>query len=337
MVVFRTEGGPAVGLGHIRRSMTLAQELQRRKAKIHFIVRQDSLSVQLLAAHGFDADGVNEEDDQDLRETVTSIARLDAHVVVVDSYKIKQVAAARSPGRVLVAIDDLAEAGWLVETDLIVNGSVNAEDLSYPSGVKKLLGPDYLLLREEFSQNPERHVRDTVQRVLISVGGADKDGITATLIKYVRNALPTVLIDVVLGPFFDPENIDTIQRAAQDDTDVTLHISPANPRALMLACDIAISGGGQTACELAAAGTPALAIMVADNTHHNMSGLESKGALLSLGGAHSKTFEDTLIRELKNLAGDTRKRAEMSRAGRALIDGLGAKRVAQAILGACSP
>jgi spore coat polysaccharide biosynthesis predicted glycosyltransferase SpsG len=316
--------------------MTLGQELQKQGAKVHFVVREDPISLRILAGEGCDAVPVGDEDEHGLHQTLRNVERSGAQAVVIDSYRIKGLSAVRSPHTMITAIDDLAEAAWLSEVDLIVNGAVNAAQLPYPADVKKLLGPQYLLLREEFSGRTDHQVREVVERVMISVGGADPMGITATLMACVRTAVPQAWIDVVIGPFFSVEVKAKVRRLAEHDDKVILHVEPVTLRPLMLACDLAISGGGQTACELVATGTPALALDLAiehRNQDQHLKGLQASGTLAS---ARADDSEEKLTVLLKNLAGDRQKRADMSRAGHQLVDGLGAKRVARTILEACS-
>jgi len=104
----------------------------------------------------------------------------------------------------------------------------------------------------------------------------------------------------------------------------------------MLKCDVAIAGGGQTTYELAATGTPAVAIRLADNQSGNLQGLSAKDALEWVGDVQDGDTESRVIGTLRNLAEHADKRARMSQAGRALVDGGGADRVAQAVLEACT-
>ena len=108
-------------------------------------------------------------------------------------------------------------------------------------------------------------------------------------------------------------------------------------RDLMLACDVAITGGGQTTYELAATGTPGLAIRLADNQTGNLRGLSAHGAIRWVGDATDGDLKNKLLDALQDLAENREKRTEMNRAGRRLVDGRGAKRVAQAIIKACTP
>ena len=53
LIVFRTEGGSNIGLGHIRRSMTLAKELEEQGARALFVLPEDAVSFEILGREGF--------------------------------------------------------------------------------------------------------------------------------------------------------------------------------------------------------------------------------------------------------------------------------------------
>ena len=92
---------------------------------------------------------------------------------------------------------------------------------------------------------------------------------------------------------------------------------------------MAISSAGQTLNELAASGTPTIAVQTAENQKNNVQSFLKTGAVLFGGVAGRKDVFGTVRRRLLSLMGNKRKRAAMSVAGRRLIDGGGARRVAE--------
>src|SRR5439155_324097 len=104
---------------------------------------------------------------------------------------------------------------------------------------------------------------------------------------------------------------------------VVLHESPKHLRDLMLAVDLAITGGGQTVYELAATGTPMVAIGLAANQTPNVDAMRAAGALAYAGDVHDAALGPGLVATLAALAADPWRRADMSRRGRALVDGRG--------------
>src|SRR5438093_2404260 len=171
LIAFRTNGSASIGLGHVRRCLTLAQELHKRGAEVRFVVNQDPLVAAYLQKYGAESVPVDDADVRDLRETRDYVKRWEAQALVVDSYAVPGECLADSGTPFVVVIDDVADRPFSI--DLVVNGAANACDLSYQvlPKTRLLLGPDYVLLREEFAQEPTRQIRERVERVLIAVGG----------------------------------------------------------------------------------------------------------------------------------------------------------------------
>lgn len=329
-IAIRSQGGVTIGLGHIRRCLNLAGALRRAGATVSFILGGDPKCLELVGAQGFDAVRVDAE--RDVEESAAAIARWGATVLVTDFYDIEPSfwIRLRSYVRLLVAIDDLAHRAMPV--DLIVNGAANARELSYSAlpSTRLLLGPDYVILREEFAQEPARESRGRVGRVLITVGGSDQHGLT-TLLMNQSARLDGASLDVICGPFF--QNTREIERAAAQSTGrVTLHHNPPGMRALMLGVDLAITGGGQTVYELAATATPAVAICVAENQRGGLAALEREGTLVGAGDARSHGLAAEVGRLLMELDLDAPRRRQMGARGRRVVDGRGAQRVAQVIV-----
>jgi spore coat polysaccharide biosynthesis predicted glycosyltransferase SpsG len=105
--------------------------------------------------------------------------------------------------------------------------------------------------------------------------------------------------------------------------------------ALMLKADLAVTGGGQTTYELAATGTPAVAICIAENQRVSLKGLAEAGTLEFVGDAVDDDLELKLKSALTGLGGDPKRRQTMSERGQRLVDGRGAERVAQEIVRQC--
>src|SRR5262249_25676677 len=147
-----------------------------------------------------------------------------------------------------------------------------------------LLGASYALLRPVFGQSGARSVSDQTGRVLVTVGGGDPADLTSRLVGWAAQALGAVDQDVIVGPFTARRQALRAAVAAAAGR-VALHDDPKDIATLMLSADIALCGGGQTTYELAAIGTPALAIRLADNQTLNLTSLAAAGTLAWVGDA----------------------------------------------------
>jgi len=328
---FFTSGGRSIGFGHIRRCLSLAQALQNLNIESVFLFHGDSEIVDVVVAAGYQVELLSSE--QDLQDSIRYCREHHVNVVVVDSYSLSTAGLWRLRDAIgyVAVLDDLADRDMPV--DLVINGSAGAERLCYRGmpNTAYLLGPRYLVLRKEFSDVPIGPIADSVARVLITVGGSDQNGLTRRLMRWTSRAVASVRQDIVVGPLF--EHVDDLKAEARTLGEATvLHENSRDIRSLMLASDLALCAGGQTAYELAATGTPAVAVRTAKNQTINLEGLRSAGSLIWAGDVEDQDLEAKVTCELLSLAQDASRRAEMSRAGRMLVDGLGADRVAQALM-----
>jgi spore coat polysaccharide biosynthesis predicted glycosyltransferase SpsG len=316
--------------------MTLAGVLLSHGAVVRFAVNRVPGVLEVLRQAGFEGVSVGKEGELDFSAVLPHIEEWEAQALVIDSYTVQGQHLARPGMPVLAVIDDLADQTWPV--DLVINGGANAQELVYRTSphTRLLLGTQYALLREEFAQEPSRLIRKVVERVLISVGGVDQLGLTRRLMEWTREALGGVALEVVVGPFFREDDTRQLERAARAEGRVVLHRDPPKIRDLMLGCDVAIAGGGQTTYELAATGTPSLAIRIFDNQTGNVTALSAKNTLMWVGDAQDKDLHEKVLRALVQLSDEPGRREAMSRSGRLLVDGCGAQRVARAFLDLCS-
>ena len=336
-VAFVTHAGPGIGLGHLRRCLALARAWARDGAAIAFVApgagaSLDRAGPELLAAGAARVD-VAEIDWT--RDADAARALGGADVAVVDSYRaspaLVRSLAARA-GRV-VAIDDLADRP--LPAHVVINGGIAAESLGYARrpDTRYLLGPRYALIDPRFADEPMRVPRPAVRSVLVALGGAPSPDTVAAALDAVREAVPDATVDVVAGPFGARGGLDVAGEAtgrARADR-IEVHGDVPDMRPLMRAADLAVTGAGVTLYELAATGTPAVVVEVADNQAPNASGFAAAGAALRAGRSGDRGLRDGIAAAVARLAGDPALRAALAARARMLVDGRGALRAAREI------
>lgn len=307
-VALLAEGGPGVGLGHLRRCQAVAHALVAAGAEARVLVDGDR--------HDGDAPAAGTRHAPWLAEGPRVFAGQTPDVVVIDSYAVsdEMFEAFRATGAAVVAIDDVADRRLAV--DLVVNGAFHAHELPYARGTSTrfLLGPRYALLDARFASVPARRARTTeIERVLVTFGGETPADLVASALVSLARTLPRADIDLVVGPFTDA-------RALGDSATVRTHRGLSSLCDLIASADVAISGGGMTLYECLASGTPAIGLCLADNQRGNVEAMSRAGLILP--GAPS--LEAAVMR----LTSDPALRTRMSEHGRAAVDGRGAERVA---------
>lgn len=338
-VLFRVDAGPDIGLGHLQRSLSLASALHQFGATCIFLTNRVPAVQNRVKAFGFEADGIEALEPggaENLKSTLRKVIQHRCDAVVVDSYDVDAdyLGQVRATGLFVVAIDDLARHPFPCQ--LVVNGGVHASQLPYCSSsgdTRFLLGPRYALLLPEFCDTPHRAVQKTATNVLVTLGGADPHNLMPMLLNLLDDLPGKFTVTAIVGPFFN--NCSKVQAMAKDcRRSVLLVRSPDSIRDLMLKADLAISAGGQTLYELAAAGTPTVAIQVADNQAPSVRALVAKGTVCMGGCVGEAQLLDRVMEGVERLLGDSEARVRMIAAGQQLLDGQGANRIAEVMVSA---
>ena len=318
-------------MGHIMRCRALAKVLTDRGWDCYFAVSPASRTL----SNDIDAIVVPAGDEGALvvREMVAA-KHIDC--LVVDHYGLDAQfeCTAGAAARLVLVIDDLANRTH--HCNLLVDLNPGRTPADYagrtPASTRLLLGPRHALLRAEFA---ERHAtwqgfRQQVPiRLIATLGGADPDNVSSRVIEALpalrRQAMKSLL---VVAPS-NPRRPELLARAASVGVEVA--VNPPNLVALMADADIAISGGGTTCLEFACLGIPAVVIVVAENQRAIAGAVSKAGAadiLDDRDGLDPRRLSDAVER----IAQDVELRRRMTKAGRALVDGRGAARVADAII-----
>lgn len=357
-VLFRTDASPGIGIGHLIRSVALAQYLRDRGIYVRFLTVPFLKEImEYLNEQGFDvmaleikADKLGENTDFDF---LSSQIKEGFDWVVLDGYYFgyDYQQSVADQGVNLLFIDDTAKGKFTA--DILLNHGVHAHRLNYnPSCVKRfLLGPEYALIRKELTPiHRDRNIPP--QNILITLGGGDN----ISYIKKILDALAEIdkprLKIKVLGGF---SNLDSIGNYISppyakskylNEVKVLLPKDPSFNKSKKLDLefhqltfdvgevyewtDLAVCAAGGTCWELSLYGITGVIGILADNQRLIAEELGRIGAFRSIGwyrGCSVKDIVDAIKELLENhvLLDSVREKA------RSLVDGKGPERVYQAM------
>ena len=328
-IVHRCDGGVHIGLGHLIRNMTLAYELKTRGHQISFVTRQmDGIAEQRLTESGFPV--------LTLRDQATRTEQLDAlkgnDLYIVDSYEADEpfYRSARKHAKVLAFVD--YELPFPMDVDLLLIPHIGAEKLNFrvPQQALQLRGPEYVLLKEEFRDLPERIIRETPTDVLVTFGGSDVQNMTRRVAEALTG-FETITVHFVLGNAYSMQREEDLRAIASTARyKFHFHRNKHSLLGLMDQSDFAIAPPSTTSYELCATGTPTLGIITGENQMICASGLQSRAAIELLGW-HADLSLDQIQAATSTLIRDTGRRKKLSSAARTITDGRGAIRIADTI------
>lgn len=352
-ILFRADASASLGIGHVMRCLTLANCLAQVDVKSIFVCRELPLALKERlerAQHRvFLLENV-ETLDHEVAAISSFIARLESRpkAVVCDHYKrdADWQAQIRSMVERFVVIDDLADRQHVC--DLLIDPSVdrqpNAYDRLVPRGTRRLTGSRYAMLRPEFSRlRQQMNLKDNgriyereanASRIVVSMGGSDPLNITGFILSALAalepSARDTMHVDAIVGSSC-PHVEELRRQAANLPYHVTVHVDPPDIAKLLVNADLAFGAPGGSSWERCCLGVATILLVFADNQQFIATKLAERGAAIKLG-----TWPDVRPEAVRDaylsLQGNATVLTDMRQSARALCDGEGARRVAEAIL-----
>ncbi len=248
-IVLRADGGPDLGMGHLYRCMSLANELSEHDLTL--VTRSDGdhlLGYERLQQSPFRVRGVADEEAfftvlEELRPQLCVLDVLDTTATFVTRVRERSGA--------VVSFEDLGDGAPLA--DVVVNDLYT--DL-YPRpnhwyGVQNsVLAPHFELFQTT------RPIADQVHRVLVAFGGTDPQDLTRKALGALREAAFGGEVTVVLGPGYTHPPVEPADFELKGQT----LRSVENMAEVMGSVDLALTSAGRTVTELMTVGVPTMVV-----------------------------------------------------------------------------
>jgi UDP-2,4-diacetamido-2,4,6-trideoxy-beta-L-altropyranose hydrolase len=334
-ILFRTVAGPAIGLGHLRRCMTLASGLQDRGHRCEFLIDQDPDSLTAVIADRF-----RTVPSGTMTPAIDGARGVDGSRpfdwLVVDDYSLdaRWESEMREFAARILVIDDLADRAHDCEVLLDQVVCRAAEDYAGLVGemTTVLVGPTFVLLRPRFAQlraalSPRRH-DSAVRSLYVSMGGTDPHGRILAVLRAIDRLPDTQVSRVRIVISSAAEGLEELRAAAAAmRTECTLHVDASDVADLMVASGLAVTAGGMTSYELACLGIPSLIIPATQVEADAAQELARWSDAMVMGGqGPGQDFEDVVLTGLQGLI-TTVARGSGLRGPAERLDGRGLERV----------
>jgi UDP-2,4-diacetamido-2,4,6-trideoxy-beta-L-altropyranose hydrolase len=356
-VAIRVDASHVLGTGHLMRCLVLARTLRQRGCEVlmvsrslpghlcDWVERTHGMRVARLRGTAIAGDALPESgalgcsEEEDAAET---LGILDGsgpwNAMIVDHYALGapwERAIAPLVQRTL-AIDDLANRTHAAQMLLDPNhheDPAGRHRALVPEDCLLLLGPRYAPMRGEFvrMRHAGRRAHSGRPSILVYFGGSDRYGLTLKSLQALAAMdYPSRSVTVLVGAT-DPAGAHTARQAANLGYPPRIGIG-ANMAHLMLRADLALGAGGSTQWERCLMGLPSLVATIAVNQEACTQALHRDGYVYLMGRAEDLTA-DAMGKHLRFMWTHPGIRRRLSTHGRRLVDGLGASRVVDALLG----
>lgn len=286
-VVIRADASVGIGSGHVMRCLTVANKLRAAGCDVAFwMKRLEGNLIHYVKEQGF---RFIEEAEH-------------ASLYIVDHYGlgIDWEQSIRPFTKKLAVIDDLArehDCDLLLDQNVVPNYETRYDGL-VPAHCVKLLGPKYLMMRDEFIEARAKQKTRTEknERLLIFMGGTDSTNETMKVLEALQH-YDFAHVDVVVGngnPM--KQQIEAICHERAYD----YHCQIDYMAQLMLQADFAIGAGGSTLWERCYVGLPSSSTIVADNQKDTTTLAHELQVTINLGW-HEHVTAETYAQLLQDL------------------------------------
>jgi spore coat polysaccharide biosynthesis predicted glycosyltransferase SpsG/CMP-N-acetylneuraminic acid synthetase len=329
-ILFRADGGRRIGMGHVYRSLAIADALvQASQAEAAFLMSgEHAEGIAAVSRAGYPvrvaSDTRLETQLQHIRDFAPAILINDLQTLD-DAY----LRALSHLGCTTVNLVDTLDDLEVTEHYKQVIVSVMNAERETPEGFYG--GPEFAILRSHFQGRP-KELRQQPRLLLLSFGGSDPQGLTLLALRATRDLPASVEVVAVTGPAFaDQKRLEALV-AGLPRAPRLVHAAPGGHIAdLMQEADVVVCSGGMSVYEIAALGTPGIVLGQNAREDERMRGFATKGTLQYLG-LGTEVSEAALRQAILGLLEDAPRRRAMSERGRALVDGMGAARTAELVL-----
>ena len=318
-VAFRVDGSKKLGLGHVKRCIVLAKNLQKKKVSCFFIIQFKEIK-ELLESKGFEVIVIQQKNE--LGQIKKILSEKKCNKLIIDSKRksIEKLVKNLDKKIITILIDNEHYCNFV---DLIVLSSIKNPKKNYPKNC--IVGIEYLLHGIEELPKP---IKNNSNSILLSLGGSDKYNIT----KKIVNSFSTITDDfnliVVLGKFYDDE--ENLLKIIKNDKRFCLVKSPSSLTALMEEASVGLISFGITVYESAICGLPSFVISHTQENDESSKSVEKYGWISYLGKSKKIDYLN-LATTILDLMKNERKLKNMVHAC-LQIDGLGPSRVSDRII-----
>jgi spore coat polysaccharide biosynthesis predicted glycosyltransferase SpsG/CMP-N-acetylneuraminic acid synthetase len=310
-ILLFTGGSRELGMGHLYRTLALAQELARHDI---LIVTESSMT---LGAEFFSTQVFQHRTISHRNELVALAPEFDLVVLDVLDTEAEFVGGLKEAGCAVVSFEDLGSGAEIA--DLVVSDIYPS-----PNAKNQLVGVQNAILAPSFETlNRRASIESGVGHVLVLFGGTDPSSLAQKSLRALEQIGYSGAVSCVRG--FGSEDLE-----GEFDLDLQVLRNVKNMGSLMASADLALSSAGRTVTELMSIGVPTVCLAQNQKELSHTHASKENGILnLGLG---SELSEEALAQELSAILIDFERRQQMSQTALAKIKGRSNQRVVNRIL-----
>jgi UDP-2,4-diacetamido-2,4,6-trideoxy-beta-L-altropyranose hydrolase len=263
-IIFITDGGLELGMGHVVQSISLAKFFIN-KAEITFFTKSSEIIIKRINDAGFNV--VHFDNDSDM---MLYFRKDEPDIIIFDKLDVDENFAKSIRNELsakLVIFTNITSANKYAHLAVTADIGSEFKNISFIDNYTNTLyyfGPKYWILRDEFYQmtKKDNYSLDAMKRILLIFGGSDPSNLTTYVLKLFLENNSEYTIDVILGAsfgFIDDIN-NLINKYKERAANITIYQNVNNVAQLMYQSDLVIASPGLSCFESLRIGTPVIVI-----------------------------------------------------------------------------
>ena len=335
-ILFRVDGGEKMGMGHVYRSLAVAEALKSivSHADVCFLMCAElPTGVRHVSGAGHAVRVVPGSDKVDTDGVIEVIRDYSPNVIVndlpflEDRYLRALASLGASTVNLVDSLDDIERPDELASiiVSMMQEGEYELEDYH--------AGPAFAVLRDSFQKKTQfvdqgiTSIKGT-RKVVLSFGGSDPQNLTMKALSALSE-VPDLSVVVILGVAYGyRRSLEEFVTKAASQTTVLRNVE--HMAEIFFDADLVLCSGGMTVFEIAALGRPGVVLCQNTRERDRMDKFSNYGTICHLG-LGTEVPEQTIREKVEALFQDFGRRREMGLAGSRLVDANGAKRVYEVI------
>jgi len=332
-ILFKVMGEPKIGMGHVMRSLGLANEIKKDlRGEIFFYCNCDKKVIEKIEDK---CPVLLTKGNTDVNTDITNkIVEYDIDILIIDqmeeNMKLCKSIKTKKPETIIVALDYFNYENRYL--DVIIN--LYNHNLNVPNPIKEFEGEyyegiEYAIIRDSFKRyiDKEKKIEEDANKILVTFGGSDIRKNTVEVLNLLNKTDNIERVNVVIGPMY--KNKDRIIKVAKNRDRYEIYQEVENMEELIFTADLGFIGAGTTLMEFCVLGIPVIVLSQNKREERFAKLFEKNCAICILREDYTEEEKISLIKKIID-SKEIRKR--MSRCEKQLIDGKGKERIKKIIL-----
>jgi spore coat polysaccharide biosynthesis predicted glycosyltransferase SpsG len=335
-VLFRVDSGAKIGLGHLARSLHIANVLRNKYPQVNivFLCNHYDESIDKITESGYLYQLSNKKSEEEFLDS--SVTEFSTDILFIDklyNYS-EQIINKLKKYTKIVMFHNLCDTAHLCNAVILPAAHIHSNILNDPrwmnNPVKFFSGKEYIVFNEKILDLPRIPPKDKIENIIITTGGSDPEGVMLNILKWINQMdLPNISFCALIGEMFTHINeIEILKKELKSNIKIVQY----NPKYLTEG-DLAISTFGVSTYELIYLGYKVLSIGHCKKNALGSNILSKRcNSLVDLGLIDELVvdqFRESLLQEIHNY--------KLDDTDDCFVDGKGVYRVADIIydIGAC--